>query len=118
MIDLGVFTLLAHFGFHPLIARLVSLAAATFVTWRLNRAFTFERSGRGQADEAMRYATVVILAQSTSYGLFAALVLTVAARLPQVAVIIGAAAGALVSYNGHRMFAFAPSGRAHVAVRD
>ena len=90
--------------------RLVSLAGATLVTWRLNRALTFDRSGRKQHDEAMRYAMVTALAQGTSYAVFAALVLSVLGALPQVALVIGAAAGAVVSYNGHRLFAFAPRG--------
>jgi hypothetical protein len=35
-------------------------------------------------------------------------VLTVFAWLPHAALFIGAIAGALVGYNGHRLFAFAP----------
>jgi putative flippase GtrA len=115
--DLAVFTIATRLGFHPLIARLVSLSLATFVTWRLNRSFTFERSGRHQGGEAMRYVAVVIAAQATSYGVFAGLVLSIAAQLPQVAVIIGAAAGALISYNGHRLFAFAPCAPPQFATR-
>ena len=106
--DLGVFTAIATFGHHPLAIRLVSLAVATLVTWRLNRAFTFARSRRAQHHEAMRYAIVTAVAQGTSYAVFAALVLTRLAALPQVALICGAAVGAFVSYNGHRLFAFAP----------
>jgi len=56
--DLAVFTLIIAQAPHPLLARLVSLAIATLVTWRLNRALTFDRSGRRTADEAMRYAAV------------------------------------------------------------
>jgi len=107
-VDLGVFALLTSYGLHPLVARAGSLAVATIVTWRLNRVFTFDRSGRHQGAEAMRYAVVVVAAQATSYVVFAALVLSVAMRLPQAAVIIGAAVGAFISYNGHRLFAFAP----------
>ena len=107
--DLGVFTLLIAAWPHPLLARLVSLAAATLVTWRLNRALTFDQSGRHQADEAARYAAVTATAQGVSYAVFAVLVLTVLARHPQVALLAGAAIGALFSYNGHRLFAFKPS---------
>jgi hypothetical protein len=32
----------------------------------------------------------------------------VLASLPQAAILVGAACGAMVSYNGHRLFAFAP----------
>jgi putative flippase GtrA len=106
--DLAVFTLLAAHGFNPLLVRLVSLGCATLVTWRLNRAFTFTRSGRHQGDEAVRYALVTATAQGTSYAIFATLVLTVLGGLPQAALLIGAAAAAVVSYNGHRLFAFAP----------
>ena len=56
----------------------------------------------------MRYALVTTVAQGTSYAVFAALVLTVLAFLPQAALLTGAVVGALISYNGHRLFAFAP----------
>ena len=106
--DLGTFTIIATLGIHSLVARLGSLTIATLVTWRLNRALTFDPSGRHQREEAVRYAIVTAVAQSTSYAIFAALVLTVFARLPQLAIMIGAAIGALLSYNGHRMLSFAP----------
>ena len=109
--DFCVFTILMGYAPRPLLMRLVSLALATLVTWRLNRALTFEHSGRRQHDEAMRYAVVTAVAQSTSYAVFAALVLTVLAWLPQAALVIGAAFGAIVSYNGHRLFAFAKVSR-------
>lgn len=108
--DLCVFTILIGQAPQPLLMRLFSLAAATLVTWRLNRALTFDRSGRRQHDEALRYATVTVVAQGTSYAVFAALVLTVLAAIPQAALVIGAVVGAFVSYNGHRLFAFAPRG--------
>src|SRR6266849_1188030 len=81
--DLCVFTVVATYGHHPLAIRVVSLAIATLVTWRLNRALTFDRSGRQQADEALRYAAVTAVAQGTSYAVFAALVLTVFAAVAQ-----------------------------------
>jgi putative flippase GtrA len=87
--------------------RLVSVAVATLVAWRLNRALTFDSSGRAQSDEAMRYGVVTLAAQGTSYAVFAALVLTVLGWLPQAALVTGAVAGAFVSYNGHRLFSFA-----------
>ncbi|MGB9364861.1 MAG: GtrA family protein [Xanthobacteraceae bacterium] len=106
--DICVFTLLMGYAPRPLVMRLFSLAVATLVTWRLNRALTFDRSGRPQGEEALRYAAVTAAAQGTSYAVFAALVLTVLGTFPQAAIVIGAAIGALVAYNGHRLFAFAP----------
>jgi len=110
LVDLTVFTFitLAEHGAHPLIARVGSLAPATLVTWGLNRSITFTHSGRHPGEEAMRYVAVVAVAQATSYAVFAALVLTVSGGLPQAAVVAGAAAGALISYSGYRLFAFAP----------
>ena len=106
--DLALFTLLLTKGVHALLAGFLALAGATVLTWRLNRAFTFDPSGRAQQEEALRYAAVTAVAQSASYGVFAVLVSTACSALPQAAVVIGAAAGALVSYSGHRLFAFAP----------
>jgi putative flippase GtrA len=109
--DVAVFTILMAFSPRPLLMRLFSLAVATLVTWRLNRALTFDSSGRHQGEEAMRYATVTAVSQGTSYAVFAALVLTVFAWLPQAALLAGAAVGAVVGYNGHRLLSFAPKGR-------
>ncbi len=106
--DLGVFTLIAAYVHYPLAVRLVSLAVATLVTWRLNRTLTFARSHRAQHEEAVRYAIVTAVAQGSSYAIFAALVLTVLGGLPQAALMCGAGVAAFVSYNGHRLFAFAP----------
>ncbi|MFZ0775174.1 MAG: GtrA family protein, partial [Xanthobacteraceae bacterium] len=106
--DLAIFTLVIAHGLNPLGARLISLALATLVTWRLNRALTFDRSGRRTADEVMRYAAVVTAAQAVSYGVFAVLVVTLLTAPPQLAVIAGSAAGALVSYSGQTLFAFRP----------
>jgi putative flippase GtrA len=106
--DLVVFTLIPLHAHHPLEVRLVSLAAATCITWRLNRAITFNRSGRRQREEVLRYIMVTVVAQGTSYAVFAALVLSVLGGQQQVAAIIGAAIGAFASYTGQRLFAFAP----------
>ncbi len=106
--DLAVFTIILGHGLNPLVARAVSLAIATVVTWRLNRALTFECSGRRPADEAFRYAAVAAAAQAVSYAVFAVLVVTLLSAVPQLALIIGAAAATLVSYFGQALFAFRP----------
>jgi putative flippase GtrA len=106
--DVCVFTILIAYEPRPLLTRLASLGLAMLVTWRLNRALTFDPSNRHPGEEAMRYAAVTAVSQGTSYAVFAALVLTAFAWLPQAALFIGAVVGALVSYNGHRLFAFAP----------
>jgi putative flippase GtrA len=106
--NIAVFTIVWMLGVPSLTAGLLALVTATLLTWRLNRAFTFDRTGRPQREEAMRYAVVTAVAQGTSYAVFVVLALTVLVRLPQAAIVAGAAVGALISYNGHRLFAFAP----------
>jgi putative flippase GtrA len=106
--DLGTFTVLIAMLDRPLVVRPVSIAMATLVTWRLNRALTFDASGRRQHHEAMRYAIVTAVAQGLSYCVFAGLVLTVLGHFPQAALLVGAAVAACFSYFGHRLFAFAP----------
>jgi putative flippase GtrA len=107
-VDVCIFTILTGSQPRPLLMRLVSLGLATLVTWRLNRALTFDPSNRHPGEEAMRYAAVTAVAQGTSYAVFAALVLTAFAWLPLAALFIGAVVGAVVGYNGHRLFAFTP----------
>jgi putative flippase GtrA len=111
-VDLAVFTAIPAHADHPLAVRLIAIAVATLVTWRLNRALTFRASGRRQHAEAARYMIVTTLAQGTSYAVFAFLVLYVFSFLPQTATVIGAAIGAIVSYYGHRLYAFAPHTKA------
>src|SRR5438270_1866009 len=65
--DLTVFTLALGIDHHPLVARVVSIAVATLVTWRLNRTVTFDPTGRQQSHEALRYALVTAVAQGTNY---------------------------------------------------
>jgi putative flippase GtrA len=107
-IDIVVFTAVLWAGVHPLVAQPVALAIATLVTWRLNRLITFDASGRSQGEEAVRYGLVTVVSQGASYLVFAVLVVSVFVPLPQAAIVAGAAVGALISYNGHRLFAFAP----------
>jgi putative flippase GtrA len=106
--DLAIFTAIPMHAHHPLATRLISLACATLLTWRLNRAMTFDASGRKQHDEALRYAAVTAVAQGTSFAIFSLLVLTLLNFFPQGALITGAAVGAAISYAGHALIAFAP----------
>lgn len=113
--DLAVFIVAMQHGFGPLTGRLVSLAAATLVTWRLNRALTFDRSGRHPGAEAVRYAAVALTAQAVSYGSFAAVVIGLPSVPPQFALVVGAAIAAAFSYGGQLLFAFRPPAAAVMA---
>jgi putative flippase GtrA len=105
-LDAGLFSLLAHHGAAEPLARAASLGAATFLTWRLNRHFTFGDSRRLQPFEGGWYVTVALGAQGLSYLIF----LTLRALMPGwpalIALLIGAAAAAAFSYSGQRFLTF------------
>ncbi|CAN5412592.1 hypothetical protein BH10PSE7_BH10PSE7_34590 [soil metagenome] len=105
--DAGLFSILAHGGHAEFLARAISLACATFVTWRLNRLFTFGPSGRHSGIESMRYASIALGAQLFSYVVF----LTLRAVMPDVpalaALFTGAVLATSVSFLGQRFFTFA-----------
>ncbi len=107
--DMSVYMLADWQGFHHLVARAISLAVATLVTWSLNRWLTFDRSGRRKRVEVLRYSLVTGAAQGTSYAIFALLMLTGLSAWPLAAIVAGAAVGAVLSYSGHRLFSFAPA---------
>lgn len=113
--NLGLLWLLERAGLRLAAALGLSLAAATLVTWALNRRHTFARSGRPAHQEALRYAAVAGVAQGVSY----LVTLTLADLLPRAPHTADAFAGAvmatLFSYSGQRFFTFAPEAGAEAA---
>jgi putative flippase GtrA len=105
-LDATLFSLLAHQGAAEPFARAVSLGAATLLTWRLNRRFTFGNSRRLQPLEGGWYAAVALGAQGLSYMAF----LTLRALVPDLpaltALLIGAVAATAFSYSGQRFLTF------------
>ena len=71
--DALVFSACSAAGAGDAVARIVSLSLATMLTWRLNRRFTFEASGRQPHSEAARYAAVALCAQAFNLVVFLAL---------------------------------------------
>lgn len=108
LIDAGLLTVLHNgAGLDPFSARLISITASAFATWRLNRGLTFGASDRHQAVEGMRYAAVAALTAAFNYCLYA-LALIVWPGLPPIAAMIGATAAAMLfSYAGYSRFVFA-----------
>lgn len=106
--DTVIFNLLHAVGLSPAVARVLSLGAATVLTWTLNRRFSFARTGRREAGELGRYVLVALGAQGLSYAIF----LTLASVAPEVPLTIslwiGAVLAAAASYAGQRWFTFAP----------
>lgn len=106
MADAAVFLALGAGGLTLAPARAISIFAATLVTWQLNRRFTFQASGRGRLDEALRYAGVALLAQGGNYLGFV-LLCHLAPAVPPLTVLVACSAGvAGVSFIGQRVFTF------------
>ena len=94
-------------GMDDKLAWWVALAAATVVTWSLNRRLTFAPSGRGRVAEGVRYVLVTAVAQGISYAVFLGLG-AAAPHLPRtLALIAGAGVATIFSYTGQRFFTFA-----------
>jgi putative flippase GtrA len=105
--DMATFSILHVLGLDPFSARALSLAVATVVTWFLNRNITFESKNIQLANEAGRYVLVTLCAQGVSYFTFVGLMLGINNIIPQIAVMVGALAGAVFSFQGHSLFSFA-----------
>jgi putative flippase GtrA len=103
-LDTAVFAGLVAAGLAPAAARIASLGAATVLTWRLNRRWTFPASGRDQRAELGRYAAVAAMSQGFSYAAF---LLGMALGLaPVPALWTGAVLAAAGAYAGQRVFTF------------
>ena len=107
LIDAGLLAALHHgAGLDPFSARLVSIAAAAFSTWRLNRMVTFGASAASQTTEGLRYASVAALTACFNYLVYA-LALIVWEDLPPIAAAVLATLAAMtLSYLGYSRFVF------------
>jgi len=104
--DVAVLWALISLGSDPFLGRVASIGAATLVTWRLNRSYTFGPGPRSQWVEGSRYASVVAVASTVNWLVYAALLVAVPGLLPYFAVAVGAIAALTVSYLGFSRFAF------------
>ena len=102
----GVLALLLAAGLGPFVARLLSIAAAMLLTWRLNRGFTFAPAGRPQWVEGTRYALVVGVASALNWLVYSALLVAFPELPPHAALAAGSAVAIGLSYTGFSCFAF------------
>jgi putative flippase GtrA len=108
-VDALLFSILHGAGLSRAAGRALSLAAATAVTWRLNRRFTFAATGRRQRAELGRYAAVVLGAQGISYATFLAISWAAPHIHALVALVCGAVVATAFSFTGQRFFTFRPT---------
>jgi putative flippase GtrA len=102
-------------GMDPFSARVLSMCAATVVTWRCNRAYTFGASKRRQSAEGARYAAVAALACAVNYGVYALLLVAWPRVTPLGAVVVATGVAVGVSYLGYSRFVFAAAPPARAA---
>lgn len=108
VVDAGCLALLIELGGDPFLSRVVSIALAMLVTWRLNRSHTFGASADGQAREAGRYFSVAVSVALLNYGIYSGLLLALPACPPVLATAISTAICTAVSFVGYGKFAFRP----------
>jgi putative flippase GtrA len=114
VVDAGILTwLVSLLAWNVYAARAVSFGVAVFVTWLVNRSWTFARKGAAAVAHAgaeyARYLTVQVIGALANLGVFVA-ALAVWPRLvayPVVPLAIGAVAGLLVNFVGARTWVFA-----------
>lgn len=105
--DAGVLALLVHLlDVDPLVARVFSIAAALFVTWMLNRTFTFDGSDRSLAAEGLRYGGIGIGSSLANYCVYSALLLAIPDVPPLAALVAGSTAALIFSYLGYSRLVF------------
>jgi putative flippase GtrA len=107
LIDAGLLALLHHgLGLDPFVSRLLSIAASTFTTWRLNRSMTFGASELGQTSEGFRYALVAAGTAGFNYVVYALLLVAFPALWPVAAAVFATLAAMFFSYAGYSRFVF------------
>jgi putative flippase GtrA len=111
VVDAGVLHLLVFgAGARPISGRVGSFLCAAFVTWRLNRRYTFAgyRTGGGSVGEWLRYLWASGVGAALNYSVFAVLVLTLplVARTPTLGVAAGSLAGMIVNFTLYKLVVF------------
>jgi putative flippase GtrA len=104
--DASLFMLLAGHSLPEPFARAIALTAATVLTWRLNRRFTFGESARRDAFEGGCYGMVALCAQGLNFIAFLALRAALPDTPALVSLFAAAACAALFSYTGQRFVTF------------
>jgi putative flippase GtrA len=110
VIDAGLLALL-HYGagIDPLPARLVSISASAFSTWRLNRSLTFGASDRKQTEEGLRYGAVAGGTAILNYLIYALILYLWPSLPPVVAAVLATLVAMTLSYAGYSRFVFGAS---------
>ena len=107
VVDFAVLKTVVHLGLNPIGARCVSFSVAVVVTWLVNRAWTFDSSGRTPGARSLLkefagYVAVQSIGFAANFSIYSAMVIGIPAlngRLLPPA-IVGTAVGLGVNYLG------------------
>lgn len=109
-VDASILTLLStQWAVNLYAARCVSFAAASLLTWLLNRRFTFiAAEGQSKKMEYFRYVIVQSVGSLANLGVFMILIGAFAwlARMPVIPLAIGAVFGLLINFAGNKSWVF------------
>ena len=89
-----------------LIARILSITVAMFVSFLINRTVTFAVPGVPRVSEFLRFAAVGWVSSALNYALFATTMLARPETWPIAAITAATAISMIVSYLGMRMAVF------------
>lgn len=106
IIDAGLTTALQASGLDIFSSRLIAIACAMVVTWRLNRSLTFGASQTSQVSEGTRYVMVAALAALINYTVYALLMLSIPGMIAALAVALATGVSMVVSYLGYSRHVF------------
>jgi putative flippase GtrA len=111
MVDATVLHLLVSgAGARPIVGRIGSFFCSSFVTWRLNRRYTFagRSTGNGSFGEWLSYLWTSAMGAVINYAVFVVLVLTVpaVAAAPTLGVAAGSIAGMIVNFTLYKFVVF------------
>lgn len=106
LIDACITLALIGRGIDPFTSRVVAIALAMMVNWRLHRSVTFGASNTSQATEGIRYFTVALLAAALNYTIYVALLLFVPMMTPLIAIVIAIGVVTLLTFMGYRNLVF------------
>ncbi|MDY7548581.1 GtrA family protein [Glaciimonas sp. CA11.2] len=108
-VDVGILYLTLHIGFGYFFGRVISFLCAVWVTWMVNRRFTFStRPNSGVLNEAIRYLAAMSLGGLINYAAYS-LVIVQGQNIPFLpffAVAVGSLAGMVINYFSARLWVF------------
>jgi putative flippase GtrA len=105
--DAGILqAMIAVFGAHPILARIVSISFGHTVGWLSHRRFTFRLATRPTFAEFLRYMGVQSTVALINYGIYVAVILLRPGIQPLLALVISSGIAMFFSYFGIRFAAF------------